>query len=224
MTISANQPIDRSVLAGPRPSQQAQQPPAAPTSSENWGLGWDGKTGSQTAPAAITGNRYDTATISAGSDTTRDRGFGASQQPGNTQATQPGSQPGQTFGIGAFDKPGWPEDPATPQAGAAASGSLAGNAAPPPPIGSTTNVVAPQNVAGTSMPAVQQPQVAGTAPSLPSPPGDQLPWLPLLVVSLALAGSIGANLFLGYSYADARHKYRTLVQKTAHKFRRAVAA
>jgi hypothetical protein len=50
------------------------------------------------------------------------------------------------------------------------------------------------------------------------------PWLPLLVVSLSLAGSLGANLFLGWSYLDARQRYRTLVQKTADKFRRAAAA
>jgi hypothetical protein len=48
--------------------------------------------------------------------------------------------------------------------------------------------------------------------------------VPLLVASVGLAGSIGANLFLGWSYIDARQKYRTLVQKTANKFRRATAA
>jgi hypothetical protein len=36
-------------------------------------------------------------------------------------------------------------------------------------------------------------------------------------------GSLSANLFLGWSYVDARHKYRTLVRKTADKFRRAAA-
>jgi hypothetical protein len=43
-------------------------------------------------------------------------------------------------------------------------------------------------------------------------------------VSLALAGSLGANLFLGWSYLDARQRYHSLVRKTADKFRRAVAA
>jgi hypothetical protein len=52
---------------------------------------------------------------------------------------------------------------------------------------------------------------------------DEPPWLPLLVVSLSLMGSLSANLFLGWSYVDARHKYRTLVRKTADKFRRAAA-
>ena len=65
-------------------------------------------------------------------------------------------------------------------------------------------------------------------PQTPSEPAptlkrDEPPWLPLLAVSLTLMGSLGANLFLGWSYVDARHKYRTLVRKTAEKFRRAAA-
>jgi hypothetical protein len=55
-------------------------------------------------------------------------------------------------------------------------------------------------------------------------PGDEPPWLPLLLVSLSLMGSLSANLFLGWSYMDARQKYRSLVRKTADKFRRAAAA
>jgi hypothetical protein len=43
-------------------------------------------------------------------------------------------------------------------------------------------------------------------------------------VSLSLAGSLGANLYLGWSYLDARLKYSTLVRKTADKFRRAATA
>jgi hypothetical protein len=53
---------------------------------------------------------------------------------------------------------------------------------------------------------------------------DQLPWIPLLVVSVSLAGSLGANLFLGWSYADARHRYHSLVRKTTESFHRATAA
>jgi hypothetical protein len=53
-----------------------------------------------------------------------------------------------------------------------------------------------------------------------TPAGEQPPWMPLLVVSLSLAGSLGANLFLGWSYLDARQKYQSLVRKTADTFRR----
>jgi hypothetical protein len=47
---------------------------------------------------------------------------------------------------------------------------------------------------------------------------DQVPWKPLLAVSLALAGSIGANFYLGMSYAETRHRYRALAAKTTHAF------
>jgi hypothetical protein len=59
--------------------------------------------------------------------------------------------------------------------------------------------------------------------SAPTVKRDEPPWLPLLLVSLSLMGSLGANLFLGWSYVDARQKYRALVHKTADKFRRAAA-
>jgi hypothetical protein len=51
-------------------------------------------------------------------------------------------------------------------------------------------------------------------------PVDEVRWKPLLGVSLALAGSIGANFFLGMSYADARRRYRSLVAKTTHAFQK----
>jgi hypothetical protein len=52
----------------------------------------------------------------------------------------------------------------------------------------------------------------------------QQPWMPLLLVSLGLAGSIGANFYLGWSYMDARQRYRSLVDKTAEVFRRVTGA
>lgn len=57
---------------------------------------------------------------------------------------------------------------------------------------------------------------AATNPPVATP--EEVPWKPLLAVSLALAGSIGANFYLGMSYAEARHRYRTLVAKTTHAF------
>jgi hypothetical protein len=53
---------------------------------------------------------------------------------------------------------------------------------------------------------------------------DQLPWIPLLVASVSLAGSLGANFYLGWSYADARHRYHLLVRKTTESFHKAAAA
>lgn len=50
--------------------------------------------------------------------------------------------------------------------------------------------------------------------------GNQPPWVPFVVVCLTLVGSLSANLFLGWSYLDARQRYRLLVRKTADTFRR----
>jgi hypothetical protein len=46
------------------------------------------------------------------------------------------------------------------------------------------------------------------------------PWLPLIAAVLSLAGSLAGNLFLGWSYMDARQKYQSLVRRTADTFRR----
>jgi hypothetical protein len=56
------------------------------------------------------------------------------------------------------------------------------------------------------------------------PTAEQPPWLPLLIVISSLVGSLSANLFLGWSYMDARQKYRALVRKTADTFRRVAGA
>jgi hypothetical protein len=64
----------------------------------------------------------------------------------------------------------------------------------------------------------------GTTQNLPTATAEQQPWLPLLLVSLSLMGSLSANLFLGWSYLDARQKYRSLVRKTADTFRRVTNA
>jgi hypothetical protein len=50
---------------------------------------------------------------------------------------------------------------------------------------------------------------------------EQVPWMPLLAVSLTLAGSLGANLYLGWSYADARHRYHLLVRRSTESFHKA---
>lgn len=53
-----------------------------------------------------------------------------------------------------------------------------------------------------------------------TPQGEERPWLPLLLVSLTLIGSLSANFFLGWSYMDARQRYSSLVYRTASAFRR----
>jgi hypothetical protein len=64
----------------------------------------------------------------------------------------------------------------------------------------------------------QPPTIPTVATGQPATPPEEVPWKPLLAVSLALAGSLGANFYLGMSYAEARHRYRTLVAKMTHAF------
>jgi hypothetical protein len=240
VTISANQPLDHSVLAQPR---QAQQPPVATASAnENWGLGWDGKAASQPTQPATIGNRYGAGGISAGTSAAHEPGVAASQPSATASTTTappsgqtPVTQPATTVGIGAWpqaaDNNAWPAAPPTTQAGAvagrdtaASAGPAASNATMPPATGSMATVGTLLNPANPGSATAVVGGVGDTPPTLQTPVGEQVPWMPLLVVSLSLAGSIGANLFLGWSYIDARQKYRTLVQKTANKFRRATTA
>jgi hypothetical protein len=66
------------------------------------------------------------------------------------------------------------------------------------------------------MPLVNPP--ANSSPSNGST--TAVPWTSLIFTGLGLIGSLGANLFLGWSYMDARQRYQTLARKTAHSFRR----
>lgn len=107
-----------------------------------------------------------------------------------------------------------------------APGAQQPSASLPPVPGTAASPGAPTGTANAPTNAVAPPAttVAANSPVGVPKTGDEPPWVPLLVVSLSLAGSIGANLFLGWSYMDARQKYRSLVQKTANTFRRATAA
>jgi hypothetical protein len=81
---------------------------------------------------------------------------------------------------------------------------------------------------GTNPFAAQQQQqqsagVNGTKP-LQTPGGEPQPWVTLLAAILGLAGSLAGNVYLGWSYLDARQKYQALVRRTADTFRRTKVA
>lgn len=89
-----------------------------------------------------------------------------------------------------------------------------------PPNGPVANNV---NVAGFTPTGTQLGGgVNGVARSGSAPPTNNpsQPWVPLIAAVLSLAGSLAANLFLGWSYLDARQKYQSLVRRTAETFRR----
>jgi hypothetical protein len=96
------------------------------------------------------------------------------------------------------------------------------NSGPPMQTAAGQSPVAPTGGVQLAPGATPQAMNAGAQPQLPAV--WQPPWLPLLLVSLGLAGSLGANLFLGWSYMDARQRYRSLVRKTTDKFHRATSS
>jgi hypothetical protein len=133
-----------------------------------------------------------------------------------SERSQPATSPGSLFGNQPFpsNQPttsmaGFPNQPVATQPSLLQPGSLPTTMSQPgySPAGSN-----PANLGyGNQNPALfGQPMNA-----------EQLPWIPLLVVSLSLAGSLGANLFLGWSYADARHRYHLLVRRTSESLHKA---
>jgi hypothetical protein len=205
---------------------------AAP--ADSWSTGWGN--GAQPATIAATIGRDDT-NLAAG-NTRRDVGI-EPLQPANLrlqdvsqqdappadrrQASSPPSQPAANSWVDL-----WAENDPLPDARQNAAATPAGAAQAPhnagsPPLSAATHVA---NSSGEA-PVVTLPAAnsqPGRKPSAAETTGEQPPWMPLLVVSLSLAGSLGANLFLGFSYLDARQKYRSLVHRTAGKLRRSAAA
>lgn len=153
----------------------------------------------------------------------------SSTQPVATPPAQGAPWPGTASGTGqSLD--GWGDNSGTssPTSVPTAAGAWPGNPAPSGPTATSPSqptAAAPSPVA-TGPPAAPGaaggPATTTTATASPStPPAEQQPWLPLVLVSLGLAGSLGANLFLGWSYMESRHRYRVLAQKTADTFQRA---
>jgi hypothetical protein len=198
------------------------------TAADSWSTGW----GTAAQPATI--GRDNIISTNAG---TREVAGSGQRQPANarppagTQQTprQAASQPPQQSNRNwddLWDDTSWPDS--TQVAAAKADNQVAGQtgagqvsnsagARPATPGGVSSSIGA---APGVVMPA------AGTQPDRgrggkSSDPEE--PWMPLVIVSLSLAGSLGANLFLGFSYLDARQKYTSLARKTANKFRRAAA-
>jgi hypothetical protein len=133
-------------------------------------------------------------------------GSSLNQRPAATTPA-PGSAASAPNSGGVASQPNWPNlPPASMPANAATTAPVPGQPASPAITTAPTNRTAPGANAPTQ--ATEKDQ----------------PWMPLVLASLALVGSLSANFFLGWSYMDARQKYRSLVRKTADKFRRAAEA
>jgi hypothetical protein len=194
------------------PSQQAASRGVADDWSTNWGAG------PSTPQVSI--NRA--GNVPAAADSARNADLVSVEPVGTNEDRRTEAHSANQF-QDVWDNAGiWGQPPHSPPATEVASNAIANSPANASPQSQAGNLAAAQ--AGTtgaqpaSVPPVENRSPAQTKQS------DEPPWLPLLLVSLSLMGSLSANLFLGWSYMDARQKYRTLVRKTADKFRRAAAA
>jgi hypothetical protein len=253
-SANAAGPSFAAAFQGNSPSGSAAPPTGAPSQpaangDDGWALGWGTN---QARPASI--GRYETAAPANAAQPNSAQSSAAQpgqdrlaaepatiRSDNNQQTAAPKQAPGfDPWGdndpwADPVKSPGAPQSPANGSPQQPATGATVHN--PGLPIGQpAVTAVNQQQAAPASAPtsAAVPPTNAAASPAGPAittaqpapttATNDNPPWMPLLVVSLSLAGSIGANLFLGWSYIDARQKYRTLVQKTANKFRRAAAA
>ena len=190
-------------------------------------------------PPGMPAGRYDVDTLGAGN--VRDMGGAfppsAGASSGNDPFNLPPVQGGPSSPVGS-GRPTGPADfagqsrpgltPAAPNNGAATANpfgtastaaAFPGNTAPQAPA-----TGANQNNGTIRTGAATTAQRPNSEPTQPTAAANQTPWVPLVLTALGLIGSLSANFFLGWSYMDARHKYQTLVRKTADKFRRAADA
>jgi hypothetical protein len=184
--------------------------------ADSWATGW----GEGAGPATISRPPGPSARDSTSGDNSRPAQTASPRPQDSRQST---NDPWADL-WGGQDPWGEPQQRSSPNN---AAGRAAANPAAPPNSGNPTAqplLAPPANNISTrpAAPSLSQPALGAgqTGNAVPLVTGQEPPWLPLLLVSLSLAGSLGANLFLGWSYIDARQRYHSLVRKTADKFRR----
>jgi hypothetical protein len=192
--------------------------------SENWAGSWDGSAAGNTA--AIGSNN------SSRPAATREPDFQNSQRVAtNSQDTRtPAAHPADSWSDDSWSRNSQANKPVTiGSAGSAAPSIQAPSNAPqlsPPPFGPPGSNNVGSN--GTNPYAAQQQQQQQGGLFGAKPPqtagGEPQPWATLLGAILLLAFSIAGNVYLGWSYMDARQKYQALVRRTADTFRRTKVA
>jgi hypothetical protein len=233
-TSASREPM-HSVLVDP-----SRQPAATGAGTNDWGNSWG--TGAAAAPATI-GRTGDAASNSGlvpvqprypseqntqqAADRWGDPWAETDPWKQQQQNTTPQTAGSATNAGTAATNNGWPINTANSApagANAAASQPIIGQAPPSATsVGFGTNPGLQGGIPQGTTLAGTNPAVANHGPNS-GPPTEQLPWMPLLLVTLSLVGSLSANLYLVLSYIGARQRYVSLVQKTADTFRRATGA
>jgi len=200
----------------------------APT-ADNWAANWDGSADSNSPSIGRNANNPSRPAA------TRDSDFQNSQRV----ATNPPDTRSTAKPTDSWIDDSWSRNAQSPNVPSASIGGPktatigpAGNTAPAPtnapqlspptigPVGNNMNYGAPNSN------APQQPVTVNAAkpPQPATTTGEPQPWVTLLAAILGLAGSLAGNVYLGWSYMDARQKYQALVRRTADTFRRTKSA
>ncbi len=205
------------------------------SAADDWAATWDASANNNNAASiGRTGNNSPRPSSSRDLDFSTSQPTGSNQPDARSTAAKPtdswtddswsrNSQPSQN-GIGASI--GASKTAAIGSAGSSAPAIQApSNAAPLSPAtigsaGNSTNFGGPNPNAPQQSVAVNaaKPTQAATAT------GEPQPWVTLLAAILGLAGSLAGNVYLGWSYLNARQKYQALVRRTADTFRRTKVA
>lgn len=144
--------------------------------------------------------------------------------PSNAQGNQPSDFAGGGFASGGGSDPNsfvnWPTNPnqSNNQSPTNGAGQFATGAQPPAGAPLTAPQLQPLGAQGTPASGGQYTAVGANLPQLPE---GEKPWGLFVLTSLACLGSLGGNLFLGWSYLDARNKYQSALRRTVRTFSRA---
>lgn len=207
--------------ANTAPQLQSPSTTTSTAGTDNWASPWGTSSDNNSAPISRTDNNQSRPVANRDSAfPTFPRVETSSQDTRSTVA-----KPADTWNDDSWSRNSQsPQNGAGPSIGAAKTAGIgsAGNNAPqlsPPAIGSAGNNM---SFNGTNPNASQSPTLVNAAkPTQPATAnGEPQPWVTLLVAILGLAGSLAGNVYLGWSYLDARQKYQALVRRTADTFRR----
>jgi len=214
------QPVQPSPQIAPQSSPTTQPALQIPTVTENWSDLWKddsrlGQSSQAATPPPLAATTASTVPAQPAETATNLRDWG--EQP-IQQQKQP-EPSGPTSNVVTIRRNDAQEAPLPGSTAAPLAATITAGQTSLPETAQQAHSFAPP----TSPTQFVNSPVSGSGSSAPASSADQTPWLPLLIVSLSLAGSLGANVFLGWSYLDARQKYRSLVRKTAEKFRRATS-
>jgi hypothetical protein len=102
-----------------------------------------------------------------------------------------------------------------PNANSDSTGKVSPVKVPPPPVEEKRDPNASHDLVASGTPAdavtsVPPKGTGGAGSSAPPAPTESKPWLPLVGTVLALFGSLGANLYLGWNTLELRSRYRAL--------------